>query len=69
MPITEATDQPRKTNVIALPRWDEGTSRPMLVAACGVKMAGEITASGGKAEGIGLDIRDRAAVSAAFDRL
>jgi 3-oxoacyl-[acyl-carrier protein] reductase len=40
-----------------------------LQARAAEQAASEITASGGKAEGIGLDIRDRAAVSAVFDRL
>lgn len=40
-----------------------------LQTAAAEQAASEITTSGGKAEGIGLDIRDRAAVSAAFDRL
>jgi hypothetical protein len=44
MPITEATDQPRNTKVMARPRWAGPTIRPTLAAACGVKMAGEITA-------------------------
>ena len=45
MPSTEATDQPRNTKVMARPRWCAGTSRPTLAAACGVKMAGAMTAS------------------------
>ena len=40
-----------------------------LQAKAAQKAAEEITASGGKAEGIGLDIRDRAAVATVFDRL
>jgi len=40
-----------------------------LQAKAAEQAASEITTSGGKAEGIGLDIRDRVAVSAAFDRL
>lgn len=40
-----------------------------LQAKAAEQAASEITARGGKAEGIGLDIRDRSAVSAAFDRL
>ena len=45
MPATEATDQPRKTKVMALPRCASGTSRPTQAAAWGVKMAGGTTAS------------------------
>ena len=45
MPMTEATDQPRKTKVIARPRCSGLTISPTLAAACGVKMAGEITVS------------------------
>jgi 3-oxoacyl-[acyl-carrier protein] reductase len=40
-----------------------------LQAGAAEQAAGEIAAGGGRAEGIGLDICDRAAVSAAFDRL
>lgn len=40
-----------------------------LQAKAAQKAADEITASGGRAEGIGLDIRDRPAIAAAFDRL
>ena len=39
MPMTEATDQPKNTKVMARPRCKGGTSRPMHEAACGVKMA------------------------------
>lgn len=40
-----------------------------LQAKAAEQAANEIASRGGKAEGIGLDIRDRAAVVAAFDRL
>ena len=40
-----------------------------LQANAAEQAAADIAAGGGKAEAIGLDIRDRAAVSAAFDRL
>ena len=45
MPRTEARDQPRNTKVMARPRCAAGTSSPTHEAACGVKMAGAITAS------------------------
>ena len=45
MPATDATDQPRNTNVMALPRLSGDTIRPILAAAWGVKMAGASMAS------------------------
>ena len=45
MPSTDATDQPRNTRVIALPRCSGGTKSPTQEAACGVKIAGDMTAS------------------------
>ena len=45
MPTTDATDQPRNTKVMARPRCCAGTSSPTQAAACGVKMAGDSTAS------------------------
>ena len=41
-PMTDASDQPRNTTVMARPRCSAGTSKPMHAAACGVKIAGAI---------------------------
>ena len=45
MPTTEATDQPKNTKVMALPRFSGDANCPMQAAACGVKMAGATMAA------------------------
>ena len=39
MPSTEASDQPRNTEVMARPRCSGGAIQPIAAAACGVNTA------------------------------